>query len=279
MKRLSWIVPCLLVFFFIAGCSDDDATKETSPITGLGLYDTEFYDYVFFINRHKLADGTCSSPQVGVAILQPGTSLQTLDITINGTSYPFENISNGRLWFCPTADSTLCCDEALNSVILSASGTAYNQKLNQLEPMQISYTFTLENPCSACNCQFPDSLYTFSYDQFNRPVYTAIPGQISWELAHNNEYQIFTVNKSDFANPRDYELVINPATRNLTLDCTAYEDDPKNTRLTISQMNVSIDQRFAAYSRCNTSRQYNGSPALASSLGLKDIRAHLASIR
>lgn len=279
MKRIMWIIPCLLVCFFIAGCSDDDATTETTPITGLGLYDAELYDFVFFINRDKLADGTCSAPQIGVAVLQSGTTLQDLSVTINGTTYPFEDLAGGRLWQCTVVDSTICSDQALNSITLMASGTSYNEATSALEPLQINHSFSLENPCTACNCQFPDSLYTLSYDQFNRPVYTAIAGELTWELDHNSEYQIITVNKSCYANPRDYELVIDPAIRNLSLDCQPYQDDPKNVRLTVSQMNTSIEQRFASYSRCNVHKQYNGSPAPTARLTVADVKAHLASIR
>jgi hypothetical protein len=279
MKRITWIIPCLLVCFFIAGCSDDDATKETTPITGLGLYDAELYDFVFFINRDKLADGTCSAPQVGVAVLQAGTSLQSLDVTINGMTYPFEDLAGGRLWYWANPDSTVCCDETVNNVSITASGTAYNEELAALQTLELSHSFALENPCSTCNCQFPDSLYILSYDQFNRPVYTAITGELNWELNHSNENQILTVNKSCYANPRDYELVIDPAKRSLTLDCQPYKDDPKNVRLTVSQMNTAIEQRFASYSRCNVHKQYNGSPAPSSLPTLAEIRAHLNALR
>ena len=254
--RITIILTILIMLIF--GCSKDENDNNLIDITGLGFFDNEMFDYVFFIEKTYNVDNFLSENLVGLAVIKEDSRFESVTITVDNIDYTMDNIAGGRLWGGSSFENLITDENATHIFNLNATGITLIDSIQQ--------EFTYNKSFSLTNCffttehfetSFPDSLYTIVIDPLNSDtLYIAHDANITWKLSFNNEYQIICVNESPYATPNDYEVVLKSSDRSFTIPANIYAANPRKVDISLTQMNAITSNKFAAYTTYVIEKNY-----------------------
>ncbi len=252
--RITIILTILIMLIF--GCSKDENDNNLIDITGLGFFDNEIFDYVFFIEKINNVDNFLSENLVGLAVIKEDSRFVSVTITIDNIDYTMDNIAGGRLWGGPSFENLITDENATHIFNLNATGITLIDSIQQ--EFTYNKSFSLTNCFFTTETSFPDSLYTIVIDPLNSDtLYIAQDANITWQLAYNNEYQIIGVNESPFATPNDYEVELKPSDRSFTIPANIYAANPRKVDILLTQMNATTSNKFAAYTTSVIEKNYD----------------------
>ena len=244
-----------LSIFLVLGCSTSDEEKEAEfDLTGLGYFDGELVDYVFYIEKIEISDAVTEN-SVGLAVLKENSYFDSVFVTIDRTEYEMQDLAGGQLWSGEAFSDIVTNEGDINTFTISAYGSTLID--NVQEPYTYNVSFSIENCNDISNPVFPDSLYTTQIDQTTSDtLYIADDADLVWQLAADNQYQLLSVNKSSYATPDDYEIELEPSERSTTITGSVYENDPRNVDFQIAQVNGEIIDNFASFSKSIYEKKY-----------------------
>lgn len=255
--RITIILTILVLIMLIFGCSkDENGNNKLIDITGLGFFDNEIFDYVFFIEKIYNVDNFLTENLVGLAVIKEDSRFDSVTITIDNIDYTMDNIAGGRLWGGSSFENLITDENATHNFILNATGITLIDSIQQ--EFTYNKSFSLTNCSFTTETSFPDSLYTIAIDPLNSDtLYIAQDANITWQLAFNNEYQIIGVNESPYATPNDYEVELKPSDRSFTIPADIYAANPRKVDILLTQINATTSNKFAAYTTYVIEKNYD----------------------